>query len=71
MKTVTVNGKEVIICGNEEFSYEDICNIAHPPQQSVTYTNGPTENYEGTLSKGKSVKVTNGMRFNCHFTGNA
>lgn len=70
MKTITINGKEVYIIG-EEIAYEEICNIANPPQQTVTYSRGPAEKPDGTLYKGKSVKVANGMVIECVFTGNA
>lgn len=71
MKKIRINGKEVIFVGDGELTYEDICNLAHPPQQSVTYCKGPKDKPEGILHTGQSVKVVNGMIIDCGYTGNA
>jgi len=45
-------------------SYSDDPNI----QYTVNYTKGPEENHQGSLVKGKSVEVKNGMIFNVRQT---
>ncbi len=71
MKTIIINGTKVFVGGDEEFTYEDICNIAHPPQYTVTFCRGPVEKPEGLLSYGQKIKVVDGMIIDCMFTGNA
>lgn len=53
----------------ERITFEEVVKIAYPtpPGQdtvyTVSYTNGPKENSSGTLVKGESVKVKDGMIF--------
>ena len=54
-----------------QISFEEVVTLAFgsfSPDPNVTYTvtfsNGPKSKHEGTLVKGKSVKVKNGMIFN-------
>ncbi len=51
-----------------EIAYPD--HTAHPnATYSILYERGPKANPEGTLSKGGSVFITNGMRFRAKRTG--
>lgn len=70
MKTIKINSEEVKVLGDGEITYEEICNLAHPPHYTVTY-HEKGNNTGGCLYKGKSVKVENGMSFDCVYTGNA
>ncbi len=62
----------------KEISYDEVVNLAFPngPHEArdeyvVTYSKGPEANREGTLTKGHSVKVKCGMRFNVKHTHNS
>jgi hypothetical protein len=70
MKTIRINAKEIQVLGNGEITYEEICGFAHPPHYTVTYYD-KGKNSGGSLCKGKSIKVENGMSFDCVDTGNA
>ena len=61
MKTIKINGTELKFVGDGELTYEEICNIANPPQQSVTYCRGPKDKPEGVSHHGQSVQVVDGM----------
>lgn len=68
---IIVNGRERSVVGRKQ-SYEEIVRLAYPDPNpnaneftyTVSYTGGPKKNPEGTLSKGQSVFVKNGMIFN-------
>ena len=70
--TVLVNGEEKILPPHTgQLSYEDIVKLAYgtlPTNQNtiytVAYSNGPIENPKGTLTRGRSVLVKEGMVFN-------
>ena len=69
--TIIVNGRPKVV-EKAELSFEEIVRLAYPNAQldnpdfeyKVTYTKGHSDNQEGTLIKGKSVKVKEGMIFN-------
>lgn len=68
--TVIVNGRKKKV-ETEFLSFEDVINLRfdnNPPQGenwvfTVTYRNGPRENPKGSLTKGNTVKIKNGMIF--------
>jgi len=68
---IIVNGRPRVV-EKAEISFEEIVRLAYPNAQldnpdfeyKVTYTKGHSDNQEGTLIKGKSVKVKEGMIFN-------
>lgn len=70
--TVLVNGEEkVLSLHTKQLSYEEIVKLAYgtPPTNpntiyTVAYSNGPIENPKGTLTRGRSVLVKDGMVFN-------
>lgn len=60
----------------ELITYAELVTLANPdyPQNpqvtySVTYTRGPHENHEGTLSPGGAVRLKDGMVFRVSRTG--
>jgi multiubiquitin len=69
--TIIVNGRQKVV-EKTALSFNEIVLLAYPNAQlenpdfeyKVTYTKGHSENQEGTLVKGKSVKVKEGMIFN-------
>jgi hypothetical protein len=69
--TIIVNGRPKLV-DKERMAFEEIVQLAFPNAQLenpdfeyvVTYTRGHNDNQEGTLTKGKSVKVKEGMIFN-------
>jgi hypothetical protein len=69
--TIIVNGRPKDV-EKERISFEEVVLLGFPNAQlqnpdfeyTVTYTKGPKDNQEGTLTKGKSVKVHEGMIFN-------
>jgi hypothetical protein len=71
VKKIFINGNEYCFIQDLSLSYEEICNLAKPPQYSVTFSRGSTEKPEGILSKGQTVKVVDGMVIDCCYTGNA
>ena len=70
--TVLVNGEEKMLLPHiKELSYEEIVKLAYGtfpinPNTiyTVAYSNGPRENPKGTLTRGHSVLVKEGMVFN-------
>lgn len=70
--TVLVNGEEKMLPPHtKQLSYEEIVKLAygtfptnHNTIYTVAYSNGPSENPKGTLTKGRSVLVKQGMVFN-------
>ena len=70
--TVLVNGEEKMLPPHtEQLSYEEIVKLAYgtlPTNPNtiytVAYSNGPIENPKGTLTRGRSVVVKEGMVFN-------
>ena len=70
--TVLVNGEEkMLLPHTEQLSYEEIVKLAYgtlPTNPNTVYTvaysNGPSENPKGTLTRGRSVLVKEGMVFN-------
>lgn len=69
--TIIVNGQQKVVA-KTELSFNELVLLAYPNAQlenpdfiyKVTYTKGHSDNQEGTLVKGKSVKVKEGMIFN-------
>lgn len=69
--TIIVNGQAKVV-EKTSISFNEIVLLAYPNAQledpnfeyKVTYTKGHSDNQEGTLVKGKSVKVKEGMIFN-------
>ena len=69
--TIIVNGRPRVV-EKTELSFAEIVLLAYPTAQldnpdfeyKVTYTKGHSDNQEGTLIKGKGVKVKEGMIFN-------
>src|SRR5438045_2761612 len=69
--TIIVNGRPREV-EKEKISFEEVVLLAFPSAQlqnpdfeyTVTYAKGPKDNKEGTLTKGKSVQVHDGMTFN-------
>ena len=60
----------------DEISYAEVVTLEvpdyphhHEITYSVTYKNGPAHKPEGTLSRGESVKVKEGMVFSVSETG--
>lgn len=70
--TVLVNGEEKVLPPHtKQLSYEEIVKLAYgmlPTNPNtiytVAYSNGPIENPKGTLTRGRSVLVKEGMVFN-------
>lgn len=70
--TVLVNGEEKVLPPHtKQLSYEEIVKLAYgtlPTNPNtiytVAYSNGPVENPKGTLTRGRSVLVKEGMVFN-------
>ena len=70
--TVLVNGEEKVLPPHtKQLSYEEIVKLAcgtlptNPDTiYTVAYSNGPIENPKGTLTRGRSVLVKEGMVFN-------
>lgn len=70
--TILVNGEEKLLLPHaKEISYEEIVKLAYgmlPTNPNtiytVAYSNGPSSNAKGTLTKGRSVMVKEGMVFN-------
>ena len=70
--TVLVNGEEKVLPPQtKQLSYEEIVKLAYgmlPTNPNtiytVAYSNGPIENPKGTLTRGRSVFVKEGMVFN-------
>ncbi len=69
--TIIVNGQPKVV-EKTALSFNEVVLLAYPNAQlenpnfeyKVTYTKGHSENQEGTLIKGKIVKVKEGMIFN-------
>lgn len=65
---IVVNGSKKT-WNHERIDYSQAVDLAYPPPHTPTelftvqYSHGPRENPEGTLVKGHSVKVKNGMEF--------
>lgn len=73
--TIVVDGTQFEV-PKEAITYAELVTLAYPeyPQNpqvtySVTYTRGPHENHEGTLSPGGSVRIKDGMVFRVSRTG--
>lgn len=70
--TILVNGEEKMLLPHvEKISYEEVVKLAYgtlPTNPNtiytVAYSNGPNSNVKGTLTKGRSVMVKEGMVFN-------
>ncbi len=70
--TILVNGQEKMLLPHvKEISYEEIVKLAYGELSTnpntiytVAYSNGPSSNAKGTLTKGRSVQVKEGMVFN-------
>jgi len=70
--TILVNGEEKMLLPHvEKISYEEVVKLAYgmlPTSPNtiytVAYSNGPNSNVKGTLTKGRSVMVKEGMVFN-------
>lgn len=70
--TLIVNGVEKTLpLGIHELSYEDVVRLAYGSYSdntqtiyTVVYSNGPAENRKGSLVKGRSVMIWEGMIFN-------
>ena len=70
--TVLINGEEKVLPPHtKQLSYEEIVKLAYgmlPTKPNtiytVAYSNGPIENPKGTLTRGRSVLVKEGMVFN-------
>jgi hypothetical protein len=70
--TVLINGEEKLLLPHvQRLSYEEIVKLAYgvlPTNPNtiytVAYSNGPSENPKGTLTRGRSVMVKEGMVFN-------
>ncbi len=66
---IIVNGRQEVV-NKKRLSFSEIVNIAHdgnPPTGeficfTVTYSNGPRQNPEGTLTEGQFIKVKCGMK---------
>ena len=70
--TILVNGEEKMLLPHaDKISYEEVVKLAYgmlPANPNtiytVAYSNGPKSNVKGTLTKGRSVMVKEGMVFN-------
>jgi len=67
--TITVNGKPVTFHGRS-ISHREICELANPGKPynenlDVMYTRGVLSKPRGSLTKGESVMLANGMEFTC------
>ncbi|MGN1158329.1 MAG: multiubiquitin domain-containing protein [Agathobacter sp.] len=70
--TIIVNGVDKVLPANTtQLSYEDVVKLAYPNYSdastiiyTVVFSNGPIENKKGTLVKGDTVRVREGMIFN-------
>lgn len=65
---IFINSREKI-WDKKEISYHDVVTLAFGSEDpnkvyDITFSRGPESNHEGTLVKGDSVKVKNGMLFN-------
>jgi hypothetical protein len=67
---IIVNARKKIVT-QRKLSFDEVINLAFDPPPSgpnvlftVTYRNGPKENPQGTLTKGHSVSIKDGMVFN-------
>lgn len=74
MKNIKLNSRDAM-WAKDTMSYEDLLEV-HGLKNSttvytVTYTRGPEENREGTLIKGKTIKVVDGLIVNFSYTSNA
>ena len=72
--TIVVNGKKKVVM-KAKLSFDELVALAFNPVPTgpnvlftITYEGGPRENPEGTLMKGQSVKIKNGMIFNVKHT---
>jgi Multiubiquitin len=72
--TIVVNGKKKVVT-KAELSFDELVALAFNSVPTgpnvlftITYEGGPRENPEGTLMKGQSVKIKNGMIFNVKHT---
>ena len=72
--TIIVNGKKKTIT-KKELSFDELVDLAFNPVPTgpnvlftITYEHGPRENPEGTLMKGQTVKIKDGMIFNVKHT---
>jgi len=68
--TIIVNGRPKVV-EEKRLTFEEIVRLAFPDavfgpdfEYTVTFTKGPTDNHEGTLIPGQTVKVKDGMIFN-------
>lgn len=68
--TIIVNARKKIF-HNAKISFDEVVVLAFGSVSTnpnivygVTYKNGPRENPEGTMDKGATVKIKNGMIFN-------
>ena len=70
--TILVNGEEkMLLPHTDKISYEEVVKLAYgalPTNPNtiytVAYSNGPISNVKGTLTKGRSVIIKEGMVFN-------
>lgn len=69
--TIIVNAQEHVWNKKEEISYEEVIELAYGSYvdndttiYTVTYKKGEDKKKEGSLTKGESVKVKDGMIFN-------
>jgi hypothetical protein len=74
--TVYVDGTPYEVPKTEFLDYEEVVTLAYPDYAqnpgitySVTYTRGPRNKPEGTLSPGGKVKATEGISFRVNRTG--
>ena len=68
--TIIVNGVEKEVPARSELNYDDLVFLAFNEkpgkpniEYSITYTKAEGDQYEGSLTPGKSVKVVDGMIF--------
>lgn len=78
--TITLNGRKKTVAARAYSSadliymlFEDsaIKPMVYPEVMSITYDKGPKGNREGSLAKGQSLTLTNGMILNIHRTDNS
>ncbi len=74
--TIYVDGTPHEVNAREFLEYDEVVTLAYPDYAqnpgitySVTYTRGPRNKPEGTLSPGGKVKATEGISFRVNRTG--
>ena len=76
MNKIIVNGQTTTIINSGRFiSYDFLVALAHGEQprdiiHDITYRRGHKEDESGSLNRGKSVKLKDGMIFNVAVTDN-